>query len=422
MSEINDEKTQEKVTPEATPVDTASSTESTPANAADAEKKASPRTRWLWLIFFVALLGYSIPHLNVQLYSLKDDAPEKDPLAFVQDEKAEAEPAPAAEDSSPAATSGAEEAPETQNFTDAPAGSETPAAAEVEATIQPAPEQNDRIRALEEKLAQLSTVDPKIQEQALAATKQAEQTLTLMRGQVELLQQQLEHVKQQTQQQGLPVRQLQLWVVLNQLKTAIDRGAPTMPLVIQLREGWVESDAAELGALRKLVEASSARIPTEASLLQDFHQLRQDVSSSILHENVGVWYRLKAILREHIRIRHLNREVTEDTVATSTADPLQLLDEAELMIAAGELKGAIENLNSLPSGRTAFESWVYSATRLIEARRAIDVLERSLLNSMQSMPLRGEASFPTDIPAMDDDTPAAETSTPPATAPAEVTE
>ena len=341
-----------------------------PAPASDAPKPRKSRVPFLLLCLLIGCLlsWYSWEHPNPEYLQANAPKTAENAAPVVPQEVPEADRESAAPPSPPTA-------PE----------SVTQPTDSMAALRQQMEKDEARLKMLEEKISHQGPSS----EQASIALQQANQTMALMRTQMGLLQQQLASMQQQATQQGLPVRQLQLWVVLGQLKTALRNGASAVPLVMQLREGWVGDSAEEHDALRRLAEASEAHIPTEESLVQDFAQLKKDVGNGYLRSQSNWWARLKAVLHEHI---HLRRIGTAEHAKPASTDPLEKLDDAQAAMDDGDITEAQHIIESLPE-HTAFDGWSDAAARWINAWDAIDLLEQSLLETMQSTPLRDSGDF-----------------------------
>ncbi len=209
--------------------------------------------------------------------------------------------------------------------------------------------------------------------------------------QIAQLQAALETLRAQSKAQGLPVRQLQLWVLLQQVAHGVAEGASVTLPVAQLQEAWVGTAPSELEALRSLARTAEQRIPTEEALLDDFVQLRNDVSTSLLQKEAGFWARITAMLRAQIRVRRLDA-----SGESAPTDPLAALDEAQDALSAGALKDAIRRVEAIPQGKVAFESWLEAAQRRVEAEEALTVLQQGLLAQLTAKPGIG------DTPSDDD--------------------
>ncbi len=192
----------------------------------------------------------------------------------------------------------------------------------------------------------------------------------------------LTNLRAETRAQGLPVRNLQLWVQLQQVQQSVNQGGAIALPIAQLQESWVGSAAAELEALRILARIAEQRVPTEAALMEDFVQLRGDVSVGLLQKEAGLWARMKAMLREQVRVRKLN--------ASGEAlpnDPLAALDEAQDALAQGNIAEAIRRVEAVPQGKAAFEPWLEAAQRRVDAQKAVEALQQALLSQLNAQPL-----------------------------------
>lgn len=197
----------------------------------------------------------------------------------------------------------------------------------------------------------------------------------------------LDHLRAETRAQGLPVRQLQLWVLLQQVSQNVDQGGSIALGVAQLKEAWVGTAPSELEALRILARNTEQRIPTDASLMQDFLQLRGDVSIGLLQKEAGLWARMKAMLREQVRIRKLDADGT-----AVPSDALAALDEAQDALAEGQTEDAVRFVENIPQGKTAFEPWLEAAKRRLAAQDAVRELQQSLLAQLTAQPAASDES------------------------------
>lgn len=146
-------------------------------------------------------------------------------------------------------------------------------------------------------------------------------------------------------------------------RRAIDSGAPLGYLADQLR---VRFGASQPQAVATIISASQAPVTIEM-----LHSELTGLEPALLTGNSedGIWTTLKREMSELFVLRKDG--------APSPA-PTQRLERAHALVESGNLSGAIAEVSAMP-GASAAQSWLVRAKRYSDARKALDLLERSAL-------------------------------------------
>jgi len=147
------------------------------------------------------------------------------------------------------------------------------------------------------------------------------------------------------------------------VRRAIDSGAPLGYLADQLR---LRFGASQPQAVATILAAS--RTPVTASTLQSELQLLDNalVTGS---RDAGVW---ATVSKEFSELFVLRKD------GAPSPAPTQRLFRAHALVDAGNIGGAIAEVSAMP-GAAAAREWLSKARRYDQARKALDLLERSAL-------------------------------------------
>lgn len=154
-------------------------------------------------------------------------------------------------------------------------------------------------------------------------------------------------------------------------RRALDGGAPLGYLADQLR---LRFGASQPQAVATVISASQAPVTIEM-----LHSELTGLEPALLTGNSedGLWTTLKREMSELFVLRKDG--------APSPA-PTQRLGRAHALVESGNLSGAIAEISAMP-GASAAQSWLIRAKRYSDARKALDLLERSALVAPVSAPV-----------------------------------
>jgi hypothetical protein len=146
-------------------------------------------------------------------------------------------------------------------------------------------------------------------------------------------------------------------------RRAIDSGAPLGYLADQLR---LRFGASQPQAVATILSASQA--PVTLEILQA--ELRS-LDNMLLTGNrdAGIW---ATVSKEFSELFVLRKD------GAPSPAPTQRLLRAHTLVESGNVGGAISEVSAMP-GASAAQGWLAKATRYSQARKALDVLERSAI-------------------------------------------
>jgi len=209
----------------------------------------------------------------------------------------------------------------------------------------------DAVRAEMEAMRQLIEEQRGAQEEVAAAAASAEERLAAAEAEAARLASEAEAAATAAQSRA----------ALSHLRAALESGAPLAPVIENLSAAGLTVPE----ALTTLPEG----VPTLGSLQDSFPEAaRAALAASLpVTAGTGTWDRVGAFLQAQTGARSLGpREGT---------DPDAVLSRAEAALAAGDLQGALAELEGLPAeGRAETAAWEAQAASRIAATGAADAL------------------------------------------------
>lgn len=153
-------------------------------------------------------------------------------------------------------------------------------------------------------------------------------------------------------------------------RRALDRGEGLGYLEPLLRQRFGANHGAEVAAI-----LAAARAPVTIAELR----LGLDAIAPSLASGVGAdgWW--ASLGREFSNLIVLHRS------STPSPRPADRLSRARQQLDAGQVEAALVEVSRLPGAGSA-GNWVSAAQRYVKARRALDILEMTALNSAEPMP------------------------------------